>query len=145
MSDAKNLYRALPHSGDMRLIDEVTHWDTDIVTCLTASHQRSDNPLRVGHQLPVLCGLEYAAQASALHGTLIADRAQAIDSSDAAAYLVSARKIEWFGKTLDGEPGRLEIRNRILLRQTDAAMYQFTIAVEKRVLICGEIGLMFRA
>jgi predicted hotdog family 3-hydroxylacyl-ACP dehydratase len=54
----------------MCLLDEVLDWNAGQIRCRTASHRAPDNPLRAHDRLSVLCGIEYAAQAMALHGAL---------------------------------------------------------------------------
>jgi predicted hotdog family 3-hydroxylacyl-ACP dehydratase len=55
----------------MCLLDEVTGWDTERISCRTSTHRAADNPLRAHGQLGIACGIEYAAQAMAAHGALL--------------------------------------------------------------------------
>jgi len=54
----------------MCLLDEVLDWDAEHIRCRTATHRAPDNPLRSHDRLGIACGIEYAAQAMALHGAL---------------------------------------------------------------------------
>ena len=60
----------IPHAGRMCLLDSVAEWSHDTITCLATSHLDPDNPLRSRGRLPPVCGIEYALQASAVHGAL---------------------------------------------------------------------------
>jgi predicted hotdog family 3-hydroxylacyl-ACP dehydratase len=60
----------IPHQGRMCLLDEVLDWDAQHIRCRTATHRAPDNPLRSHNRLGIACGIEYAAQAMALHGAL---------------------------------------------------------------------------
>jgi predicted hotdog family 3-hydroxylacyl-ACP dehydratase len=60
----------IPHQGRMCLLDEVLDWDAQHIRCRTATHRAPDNPLRSHGRLGIACGIEYAAQAMALHGAL---------------------------------------------------------------------------
>ena len=60
----------IPHQGRMCLLDEVLDWDAQHIRCRTATHRAPDNPLRSHDRLGIACGIEYAAQAMALHGAL---------------------------------------------------------------------------
>ena len=60
----------IPHQGRMCLLDEVLDWNAQHIRCRTATHRAPDNPLRSHGRLGVACGIEYAAQAMALHGAL---------------------------------------------------------------------------
>lgn len=67
----------LPHAGDMCLLDELHEWDERRIVCLARTHRSASNPLRSGGRLGAACAAEYAAQAMALHGALLAERASA--------------------------------------------------------------------
>jgi predicted hotdog family 3-hydroxylacyl-ACP dehydratase len=60
----------IPHQGRMCLLDEVLDWNAQHIRCRTATHRAPDNPLRSHDRLGIACGIEYAAQAMALHGAL---------------------------------------------------------------------------
>ena len=56
----------------MCLLDEVIAWDTERISCRSDTHRAADHPLRAHGRLGIACGIEYAAQAMAVHGALIA-------------------------------------------------------------------------
>ena len=62
----------IPHKGRMCLLDAVLSWDATRIRCRSASHRTPDNPLRAHGRLGAACGIEYAAQAMAVHGALVA-------------------------------------------------------------------------
>lgn len=62
----------IPHQGDMCLLDRVVKWDEQRIQCQAGSHRLGDNPLRSRDRLSAACGIEYAAQAMAVHGALLA-------------------------------------------------------------------------
>src|SRR5882762_5208513 len=62
----------IPHHGRMCLLDEVIAWSEARVSCRSSTHRESDNPLRAHGRLGIACGIEYAAQAMAVHGALVA-------------------------------------------------------------------------
>ncbi len=62
----------IPHQGSMCLLDAVLRWDTQHVACSATSHGDPSNPLRQFGRLGAACGIEYAAQAMAVHGALLA-------------------------------------------------------------------------
>jgi predicted hotdog family 3-hydroxylacyl-ACP dehydratase len=62
----------IPHSGRMVLLDRAVAWDDDFIACESRSHLDPANPLRRAGCLAMICGIEYALQAAALHGALIA-------------------------------------------------------------------------
>ncbi len=74
MSDADSIDIAalVPHAGAMVLLDRVEAWDAGSILCRARSHLDAANPLRRNGRLSACCGLEYALQAAALHGALVA-------------------------------------------------------------------------
>ena len=60
----------IPHRARMCLLDEVVSWDAARISCRAVSHRDPDHPLRAHGRLGVACGVEYAAQAMAVHGAL---------------------------------------------------------------------------
>jgi predicted hotdog family 3-hydroxylacyl-ACP dehydratase len=62
----------IPHHGRMCLLDEVLNWGPDEISCLSGGHRAEDHPLRAHGRLGIACGIEFTAQAMAVHGALIA-------------------------------------------------------------------------
>ena len=62
----------IPHQGPMCLLEEVLTWDAARVRCRATSHRLASNPLRAGGRLGAVCGVEYAGQAMAVHGAIVA-------------------------------------------------------------------------
>ncbi len=69
----------------MCLLDEVIDWDAQHIRCRTATHRAPDNPLRSHDRLGIACGIEYVAQAMALHGALTNGAAGGANAVDAIA------------------------------------------------------------
>ncbi len=73
----------IPHAGRMCLLDRVIAWDEDGIVCESDGHRTDDrdrrrdgpHPLVRDGALPATAAIEYAAQAMALHGALIGERA----------------------------------------------------------------------
>lgn len=65
--------KLLPHAGAMVLLDRVLDWEPGNIFCWTEAHLRPDNPLRRDGMLPAIAGIEIAAQAMAIHGSLTSD------------------------------------------------------------------------
>ena len=74
----------------MCLLDEMLHWDRERIACATDSHRVADNPLRSRSGLQAACAIEYAAQAMALHGALVAPAG----AGPQAGYLASVRGVK---------------------------------------------------
>ena len=72
MLDRAAILDLIPHQGAMCLLDGVTAWSATAILCHARSHLDPANPLRRQGRLSTVCGLEYALQAAALHGALLA-------------------------------------------------------------------------
>ena len=87
----------IPHQGGMCLLDEVLNWNATRVQCRSSTHRDPANPLRAHDRLAAVCGIEYAAQAMAVHGALIASRITASPKNTSiAGYLASVRNVTLF-------------------------------------------------
>ncbi len=117
------LQRLTPHAGNMRLIARVQRHDADCIVCEADSHIATDNPLREAGALAAVCGLEYGAQAMAIHGALQAGMAQA----PRIGYLVSAHELRWQVERLDQLPAPLVIEAQRILGSASQVSYQFTL------------------
>jgi predicted hotdog family 3-hydroxylacyl-ACP dehydratase len=93
--------RLIPHSGTMCLLDRLDDWDARRVVCSAGNHRDASHPLRTQSGLLASCLIEYAAQAMALHGALVA---QAKGRSVSPGYLASVRGVRLQCLRLDDLP-----------------------------------------
>ena len=130
----------IPHQGSMCLLDAVTRWDTQHITCQTSSHHTPDHPLRAHGRLGAACGVEYAAQAMAVHGALMGEALAGDGNRNApprAGYLASVRSVSLFVSRLDTEPGPLTVSAERLTGDDNTALYSFELLAEAKVLLRG--------
>lgn len=131
----------IPHQGDMCLLDRVDFWnDTDIV-CRTNRHRLPDNPLRTGGSLGIANGIEFAAQAMAVHGALLAGSAETPD----AGFLTSVRDVQWHRARLDDIEIELTIRAQRLSGNELNILYSFSIYAGDTALLSGRASVMIDA
>ena len=90
----------------MCLLDAVTEWSDAAITCRAGSHTDPANPLRAEGRLGAANGIEYAAQAMAIHGALIAGEADE-GAAPRQGYLTSVRSVSLHVTRLDDLPGDL--------------------------------------
>lgn len=126
----------LPHAGRMCLLDRLAAWDADSIVCLATSHRDADNPLREAGHLHAISGVEYAAQAMALHGSLLA----APDASPAIGYLASARDIQLDLEDLGTLTEDLNITARRLGGDGSGFIYEFEIRAGTRRVLSGRLA-----
>ena len=128
----------IPHTGRMCLLDRVLQWDAHTIRCSATSHRDKDNPLREAGGLATLAGVEYAAQAAAVHGALLLNAAVPRSGVLAALKNVTATR-QWLDEIAD------DIVIEANLMHSDAAGGIFAFAVlagEARVL-SGQFTLMY--
>ena len=126
MSDvgAIDIAALIPHAGVMVLLDRVEAWDADGIVCRAWSHLDAANPLRRDGRLSASCGLEYALQAAALHGALIAGGV-----AQRAGYVAALRGVMLQVERLD-VAGFGELRVAARLERQEAAGIIYALSVE---------------
>lgn len=112
--------RLVPHAGSMCLIDAVTGWNAEAIDCRTGTHRDPSHPLRRAGQLAAVHAFEYAAQAAAIHGALLAG---AGGHPSTVGYLGSLRHARLFVARLDTIADDLEITARLLFGDGANAIY----------------------
>jgi predicted hotdog family 3-hydroxylacyl-ACP dehydratase len=130
----------IPHKGDMCLLDRVVSWDRSSVVAIAGSHRRADHPLRVAGRLPALCGIEYAAQAMALHRGLC----QPSEQGPAPGVLASIRDVTLNVVDLDEGPADLQVEAIQLAGDQQTKIYRFRVMSGDRVLVEGRASVVTR-
>ena len=132
----------IPHQGSMCLLDNVASWNEQQVCCRASSHRALDNPLRSDERLASACGIEYAAQAMAVHGALTAPT----DTKRAkTGYLVSVRGTRLLTARLDDIVADLDITATCTMRSGENVLYEFSVAAAGRTLLEGRAAVVLDA
>jgi Predicted 3-hydroxylacyl-(acyl carrier protein) dehydratase len=137
--DRAAIAQYLPHDGAMVLLDALHASDDDHIVCSADPH-RPGNPLREGGRLSAWCGIEYAAQAMALHGGLCAASPQ----TPRRGFLAVARDIVMTRPTLDGLPGELHIRADKLIADSGRSQYRFRIECDGQMIVSGRVTVVLQ-
>jgi len=132
----------IPHQGDMCLLDRVVMWDEQRIQCQASSHRLGDNPLRSRDQLSSACGIEYAAQAMAAHGALLAS---ADSDRPRAGFLVSVRGAVLHVPRLDNIAADLDIEAVCIHSSGGNILYQFSVHAAGQLLLEGRAAVMLNA
>ncbi|AMR81105.1 hypothetical protein [Cupriavidus nantongensis] len=137
----------IPHQGSMCLLDGVVAWDAAAVRCTASSHTHADNPLRAQSRLAAVCGIEYAAQAMAVHGALLAEAAQAggAPRRPRTGYLASVRKLVLQVERLDDIAAPLEITAERISGEGATVLYAFAVSAAGRTLLSGRAAVILDA
>lgn len=129
----------VPHQGGMCLLDSVIEWSPLRIRCAAVSHRRPDNPLRDGAgRLGAACGIEYAAQAMAVHGALLSTR----DDRPRQGYLASVRGVELLVDRLDDIAADLDIVAERLSGDENNVLYRFEVCADGRPLLVGRAAVI---
>lgn len=132
----------IPHQGSMCLLDHVISWDERTITCHAISHLQPTNPLRYRNQLNTACGIEYAAQAMAVHGALLGPSDQ---EKPRAGFLVSIRGASIHHDRLDNIKQALTISVELINSDDHNMMYAFSLFADDCLLLDGRAAVMLNA
>jgi len=144
----------IPHKGRMCLLDEVLSWDARRIRCRSATHRAADNPLRAHGRLGAACGIEYAAQAMAVHGALVAASAPLASTvatsvrgsiGPAVGYLASVRNVALYVARLDDLEADLIAAAERITGDGRTVLYEFSVWGPVRELLSGRASIVFDA
>ena len=125
----------------MCLLDAVLEWSDTAIACRALSHTDPANPLRAGGRLGAATGIEYAAQAMAVHGALLAGT----DAPPRQGYLTSVRSVTLHVARLDDIAGALDVSAERLSGDGNHILYQFSLAHAGRCLLEGRAAVVLDA
>lgn len=141
MLDRVAIAARIPHQGSMCLLDAVLVWDSGQIHCRASSHRQPDNPLRAAARLGAACGIEYAAQAMAVHGALLAPAG----APPRPGYLASVRSVQLAVDRLDDLPQDLDIVAERLSGDEHNILYHFRVEHAGDLLLSGRAAVMLVA
>lgn len=131
----------VPHQGKMCLLERIDAWDAQRVLCVASSHRAPDNPLRAYGRLAAACGIEYAAQAMAVHGALLAPQL----APPRSGFLVSVRGATLHIRRLDDIAADLMVQAELFSSDGNHVLYDFSIRADGRVLLEGRAAVIIDA
>ncbi|MGE0801404.1 MAG: hydroxymyristoyl-ACP dehydratase [Lautropia sp.] len=119
----------VPHAGAMCLLDRVLAWDPQTLVAASDGHRRDPHPLARDGRLPATAAIEYAAQAMALHGALIAP----LDAAPTQGLLVGLRGVRLTRRWLDDVAPPLTIRVARFAGDARQVIYDFTVDADQPI------------
>ena len=137
-----DLCRLIPHGGAMCLLDTVEQWDDNQILCRSGSHRDLSNPLRQGNRLEALCGLEYAAQAMAVHVGLLEERGR--KQAIAVGYLGAVKNLTLRAGRLDDVKEDLTVQATRLVGQGSSFIYTFRVSAGRQELLDGRASIFLK-
>ncbi|HEX7092894.1 MAG TPA: hypothetical protein VF205_04385 [Nitrospiraceae bacterium] len=135
------LCQLIPHHGPMCLLDTVERWDETSILCTTSSHRDATNPLRRDNRLEAICGLEYAAQAMAVHVGLLE---QGKERRLTVGYLGAVKSLMLRATRLDDVKQDLTIQAIRLVGEVDCFIYAFRVSVERQEFLDGRASIFLK-
>jgi len=136
--DRAGIEALIPHAGSMCLLDRVTHWDAGSVRCTATSHQDQQNPLATDGILGAVCGVEYAAQAMAVHGGLTG----AVGARPRGGYLASLRALVLHVERLDDLGSELIIEAERQAGEGAHVAYRFALSCSGKAVLDGRAAVL---
>jgi predicted hotdog family 3-hydroxylacyl-ACP dehydratase len=151
----------IPHQGSMCLLDEVLNWDSRHLRCRSGSHRSSVHPLLSHGRLGIACGIEYVAQAMAVHGAIAgaalaggalaggAPAGGARTRGEAAkvevGFLAGLRDVRMHAQRLDDIESDLICEVRRIAGDASTALYSFDLSAAQRTLLEGRATVVLDA
>jgi predicted hotdog family 3-hydroxylacyl-ACP dehydratase len=130
----------IPHAGDMALLDAVHAWDDTTIHAIGDRHSSIDHPLRSAAGLHAVHLAEYGAQATAVHGALLA-----ISRGEAKmrpGRLVSLRDVRLMVEYVDLSKNHLDVHAECLSANERGAQYAFRVEQDAQLLASGRVAVM---
>ena len=129
----------IPHAGSMCLLDSMQRASETDIMCSAVSHQSPDNPLRSHGRLGAAVAVEYAAQAMALHGSILnAD----LDVSAKGGRLINVRQLTLHCARFDDLASPLTVRATRLMGDVANVIYSFEVSAKGQMIASGRAGVM---
>lgn len=136
--DRAGIAARIPHAGAMCLLDAVLECSPEAIRCRASGHRDADNPLCADGRLGIACGVEYAAQAMAVHGALLAPAGE----RPRQGYLASVRGVDFFAARLDDVAGDLDVAAERISGDGDNVLYRFAVRGDGRLLLSGRAAVI---
>lgn len=142
--DKATIAELIPHAGSMVLLDSATNINANSLRCYTRSHLKIDNPLRTARGLSASNGVEYAAQAVALHIALNNS------ASSQTGYLASCRNVQLKRRFLDEINAELQVEIRLLDGSVEMGLLKYAFVIQAHTteenahaeILRGELSIM---
>lgn len=135
--DRAAIERCVPQRGSMCLLDGVTAWDAQRIDCWAAGPD-ADHPLARDGGLPTVAAVEYAAQATAVHGALLEP-----GSGGQPGLLVTLADVELRGAAIALDGATLTVRAERVSRSAGGCLYDFEVRDALSVIVRGRLMVAF--
>lgn len=131
--DRAGIERLIPHAGSMCLVDTVAEWSEAAITC-TGAAPAAGHPLAGEHGVPAIAATEYAAQATAVHGALLAPGGR-----PRAGLLAALMDVQLGAEVIPPDEGALRIDAEMLSRSASGCLYRFDVRTARTTIASGRL------
>ena len=136
----------IPHAGNMCLLDSMLSASEADIVCSAVSHQSPDNPLRSHDRLGAAVAVEYAAQAMALHGSLLnVDLDVPTGDTTKGGRLINVRRLTLHCARFDDLASPLTVRATRLMGDVANVIYSFEVSADNQMIASGRAGVILVA
>ena len=132
----------IPHAGAMCLLDSMLSASSTDIVCNAVSHRNPDNPLRSHGRLGAAVAVEYAAQAMALHGSIVNVD---LDVPSKGGRLINVRELTLHCARFDDLQSPLTVRATRLMGDVANVIYSFEVSADGSMIASGRAGVMLVA
>ena len=141
--DHAGIAARLPHAGRMCLLDRVLHWDENSIRCRAVSHRDTDNPLRDADGLATLAAIEYAAQAAAVHGSLLHDARLNVVGVPRSGVLAALKNVTATRRWLHDIAEDMVVEACLLHSDPAGGIFTFAAFAGEERILSGQFTLMY--
>lgn len=140
IADRATIKTLIPQQHAMCLLDSIEYWDGQRIICTSMQHRSAGNPLRTRNRLSSLHGIEFAAQAVAAHGGLLATG----QGRPRIGLLLSARDCVFHRGRLDDIEGPLVIEAEQMGNNDQTRLYRFKVSAQDVLVVEGRTAVLLR-
>lgn len=133
----KKIETLVPQTGTMCLLEIVESWDAINIVC-QSSDSLSNNPLLRDGKLPSTAAIEYAAQATALHGALLDG---GLNSKPGVLAKLTEISLQTEYISVDNMPLRVSVEQ--LSRTSGGCKYKFVVNGSQHAVASGFLMIAF--
>ena len=137
MLDRVGIQRIVPQTGTMCLLDTVTRWDDRQILCI-ALPPGAAHPLDRDGVVPAVAAVEYAAQATAIHGALLSNA-----TAPNAGLLAKLTDVSLLGESIPTDAGLLNVEATLLSASAAGCLYTFEVTTALGPLAHGRLMVAF--
>ena len=141
--DRAGIAARLPHAGRMCLLERVLRWDERGIRCSAISHRDADNPLRDAAGLATLAGIEYAAQAAAVHGALLHGARLNGETAPRRGVLAALKNVTATRAWLHDVAGEIVVEVTQLYSDPAGGIFTFAVFAGVTRVLSGQFTLMY--